>query len=329
MRSTLYTVTPNPALDLSGEVEGLVPNEKNYVSRERRDPGGNGINSARVATRLGARVTALGWMGGPTGAEIEALLEREGVRCEFTPIAGQTRVNVTVSNLGTHQQTRLTFPGPRVTPKEKEALLRRVRSLRAPGIFVVGGSLPQGCAPDFHLTLAREAHARGLGVVLDVPSKFLKKAVGGRGFAPLLVKPNEVELAEWWGKPLRTERALLDAAHAMAEHAALVCVSLAERGAWLVTRGHAWRGAAVKVRARGTVGAGDSMVGAMCVRLLHHGLTECEDVARLLRRSPGTELPRELQDVLRWGLAAGAATAEVSGTALASAAAIRKLTRRA
>ena len=75
----IYTLTPNPALDLWGHVAQITPNEKNYVFAERRDPGGNGINAARVIHRLGGRVTALGFLGGSVGAEIERLLDHEGV----------------------------------------------------------------------------------------------------------------------------------------------------------------------------------------------------------------------------------------------------------
>src|SRR3989338_8323134 len=94
----VYTVTPNPALDLSGHVSKIVPNEKNYVFRERRDPGGNGINVARVAARLGASTVALGLIGGSPGNEIATLLTQASVAHDFIKIRSTTRTNVTITN---------------------------------------------------------------------------------------------------------------------------------------------------------------------------------------------------------------------------------------
>src|SRR5690242_15734995 len=70
----IYTITPNPALDLGGVVDRLVPNEKSYVQDETRFPGGNAINAARIIKKLGQPVIASGFLGGGTGDEIEKLL---------------------------------------------------------------------------------------------------------------------------------------------------------------------------------------------------------------------------------------------------------------
>ncbi|MGZ3699061.1 MAG: 1-phosphofructokinase family hexose kinase, partial [Bdellovibrionota bacterium] len=194
---TLYTVTPNPALDVSGHVDRLLVNEKNYVHDERRDPGGNGINAARVARRLGARVLALGFLGGDAGEDIRKRLHEEGVPSAFTPIREHTRINVTVTNDADCKQTRLTFHGPQVRASECANLMSQIRKLHAPGILILGGSMPPGLPANFHGALARRGIARGLGVVVDVPAKLMKSVLG---LDLLLLKPNEVELAEFAGR---------------------------------------------------------------------------------------------------------------------------------
>src|SRR4051812_19529252 len=103
----IYSFTPNPALDLGGFVDEIIPNEKAYVDHESRAPGGNAINSARVMKRLGAPVVATGFLGGGIGDELKSLLDREKVNHHFIPIRESTRVNITVSNRKTHLQTRL------------------------------------------------------------------------------------------------------------------------------------------------------------------------------------------------------------------------------
>lgn len=326
----IYTLTPNPALDVSGIVDHLVPNEKNYVYEEQRDPGGNGINASRIAHRLGTPTLALGFVGGATGDELVNLLKREGVQSRFVRIGAFTRTNVVVCDSTTEQQTRLTFPGPRLTSTEIGSLLRQIRSLRGGGLLILGGSFPPGCPKDFHIQVARAARDADLGPIIDIPAKVLKTYLppkGGKSKAPLslFLKPNQTELEEWYGKPLKTDRALAQAAQVMAEHAGFIVVSLAARGAILATRERAWFFAAPKIRARGTVGAGDSMVGAIGTQLLKARMTSPERIRESLAKGG---LPDWLRDAIRWGLAAGAATAQVSGTSLAQPREIHRLVKR-
>jgi len=316
-KAVFYTLTPNPALDLSGHVKSIVPNEKNYVFDERRDPGGNGINAARIAHRLKAPTFALGFLGGPTGIEIQELLKREGVPFKFTPIKNNTRVNVTVTNDSDHKQTRLTFPGPEIATSECRTLYTQLTRLKKPGILAIGGSLPKGIAKGFHQQIAHQAHQHGLGVIVDVPGPLIQPVLGAKGFKALLIKPNQVELGEWSGSPVRGDAEIRGAARRMLAHAAIVCVSLAEEGALLVTSVGEWRGIPPQIEARGTVGAGDSMVGAMAAFLVKKGLTRPEQIKK------GCE--KILEDMLRWGLAGGAATAQVTGTRLADPKEIRRL----
>ena len=102
----------------------------------------------------------------------------------------------------------------------------------------------------------------------------------------------------------------------------MVCVSLAARGAFLITEEQTWFGQAPKIKARGTVGAGDSFVGAFTSRLAQAGIWTPD----LLDAPTHTKI---LPDALAWGLAAGAATAESVGTSLAKASNIRRLRKEA
>ena len=63
----IVTLTINPAIDASTSVEQLAPFHKMRCSPARRDPGGGGINVARVAKRFGADVCAIYTMGGTLG----------------------------------------------------------------------------------------------------------------------------------------------------------------------------------------------------------------------------------------------------------------------
>src|ERR1700740_169478 len=72
--SDIVTVTLNPALDISTSVDRVVDTRKLRCSPARRDPGGGGINVARVITRLGGRCAAVYLAGGSPGQALEQLL---------------------------------------------------------------------------------------------------------------------------------------------------------------------------------------------------------------------------------------------------------------
>jgi len=270
---------------------------------------------------MGGATEALGFIGGSTGKEITDLLAKEGVPSRFVKIQGHTRINVTVTNDSDFKQTRLTFPGPLISKSEILCLLKQIQRLKAPGMLVIGGSLPGGCPKDFHRQIIELAANRGLGTVVDVPARFLKPILARKSFNLLLLKPNQAEFEELLGHRFRSKIAIAKAAMELAEKVALVCVSLGEHGAIFATRHQAWFGKSPRIEARGTVGAGDSMVGAMTARISFFHLTP----SRNFLDEKFSIKSEAIQDIFSWGLAAGAATAEVEGTSLASFVRIRQL----
>src|SRR5262249_40643230 len=154
----------------------------------------------------GQSVIAGGFLGGEIGDEVEALLEREGVRCNFIRVLGNTRINVTVSEKNTHLQTRLSFPGPTLLPKEIKRLFRWVKNLSHPSLLVVGGSLPPGISPKAVRKMIEISHGKGIPCVVDVPGKTLKILLEckSKRAQPLLIKPNLIEFQELIGKRVKS-----------------------------------------------------------------------------------------------------------------------------
>ncbi len=296
----IFTLTPNPALDLGGVVAALVPNEKSYVHEETRFPGGNGINAARMIHKIGLKVVAGGFLGGGTGREVAALLKKEGIRTQFIPIAGSTRISVTVSSQKSHLQTRLSFPGPPVTQQELEKLSDWLDRIRPPAILVVGGSLPLGFSAATLKKILQRLQQKGVHLILDTPPRPLRTLLSCR---PLLIKPNLVEFRELTGQSVNSVRGVLKAARALQRWAQWVCVSSVEGGALLLHQDQAWFGQIPSLSVRTTVGAGDSMVGAMSAVFSKYP-PPIRDSANLG------------ESLLRWGLAAAAATLVTPGTRL-------------
>lgn len=298
----VITITPNPALDINGVVDAIKPDEKAYVHDEQRAPGGNAINVARILSRFQVPVIASGFLGGATGDELLGLLKKEKVPVDFVRVKESTRINITVSNRQNHRQTRLSFAGPQISSSEKSKLLRRVRSHRSAGILVIGGSLPPGYKISDLKKLIAIAHQRKMKVVVDCP---------GTTFADLkvknilLIKPNLEEFQAMTRSKVKTIREVYKKAQSMLDRCEYVCVSSVEGGALLVTKEGAFFGRIPKIKIHSTVGAGDSMVASMVAQL-----------------AKGNTSP---QDILRWGLAASAATLSERGTQLGQAEAIQKL----
>lgn len=292
----IYTVTLNPALDISGTVEELIPNEKSYVSNEIHTPGGNGINAAIIAHRLGAKVRATGLLGGSNGEEIMKLLDKTKLRHDFVAIAGNTRMNLTVSNCKTHKQTRLSFPGPKIRPRELKKMDEYFKTLTKSDMAVIGGSLPPGVTPKYIGKLVKALNKRGVMCLVDMPGNIMQEVLPA---LPYFIKPNLIEFQDLVGKKVETIDSILPLVRKLNEKVPLVCVSSVEGGAILVNKDEAWFGKIPKVKIKSTVGAGDSMVGAIAAQLAKNEKTP-------------------LKELLRMGLAASCATLTEEGMVLGS-----------
>ena len=298
----ILTVTFNPALDVSGVVENLVPNEKSYVFDEVHMPGGNGINAGIIAHRLGAYVELSGFLGGANGEEIRELLKKETVDHEFIPIKGRTRMNLTVSNRHDHQQTRLSFPGPEIRKLELKKIEEKIKTLTDRDILVLGGSLPPGVNPSCVLKLVKLAGRKNIKTMVDMPGYLLREVIEGK---PLFIKPNLIEFQGLTGKKVTSIKGVMTEAKKLLNKVPLICVSSVEGGALLISKREVWFGKIPPVKIYSSVGAGDSMVGAM---------------ASLLKKN--NEVSGK--DLMQIGLAASCATLTEKGLTLGSEKEIHK-----
>lgn len=301
----MLTVTLNPALDIAFEVQRVEPERKLHGRNQLVEPGGGGVNVARVATELGATCPAYILVGGPTGERLLSLLVREGIDTEAIWISGTTREDVTVSESSTGRHYRFVLPGPTVTHRELAELADLLQHRAgAEELAVVSGSLPEGTnAPEF-AALLRSLRAAGAQLVVDTSGPALQAAAET---GTLLMKPSRRELAEVSGHALETERDIELAARqllAMGPNRHVV-VSLGGAGAVLVSNDVSTRRYhAPLVDVVSTVGAGDSLVSAVSVAL---------------------DRGADVVEAARWGVAAGTATTTLPGTGLCRRAEVERL----
>jgi 1-phosphofructokinase family hexose kinase len=295
----IFTFTPNPALDISGTIDKLVADEKSYVSEEIRSPGGNGINAARIARRLGAEVKASGLLGGMTGEELKSMLDRESLSHEFVSISGSTRFNLTVSSRKTLKQTRLSFPGPEIKGSELKKLLELIEGLSTEHVVVLGGSLPQGVKALHFAKIIRSLRKRGVLCLVDMPGPILKDVISSR---PFFIKPNLTEFQQLIDRKVESLDKVLARVRELNALVPLICVSSVEGGAILVTKKGGWFGKIPKVKIQSTVGAGDSMVGGIAYYLWKH------DVPAMAEERREAFIQEHGEALLRLALGAACAT---------------------
>jgi 1-phosphofructokinase family hexose kinase len=290
VRTSVATLTLNPAIDRLLEVERLSEGDANRVVHEKHYAAGKGIDGARVIHTLGGTPLSVALQGGVTGRELKLRLRREGVRSLFIAIPGETRTNIVLYDRATSRQYVLNAAGPNAAPGAFENAILALRK-EQPGAVIAAGSLPVHLPLDAYLTLIGQLHP--LPVFLDTDGEPLALALAGK---PAGIKPNRREAERLLGNTITTDADALAAAAALAAKGIChVILSLGKAGAVLAHEGKLWRGHSPKVNALSSVGAGDALLAAYVYKL------QC-----------GLPPP----EALRWGLAAGAASALRPGTEL-------------
>ena len=292
----------NPAVDVSTSVKKMLPFTKMRCAQAQRDPGGGGINVARVLGRLGTGATAIYPAGGATGQLLATLVEREGVPSIVIPTLNDTREDITIFDETTREQFRLVFPGALLSDREWQQCLASIAGIApAPTFVIASGSLPAGVPHDFFGRVAQTSNARSRTIV-DTSGPFLKAALEAGVY---LIKPNLREFKELAGITSADEAALVEAGRRLFDRYRLeiIALSMGPAGALLITRDMALRANGLPIEPISVSGAGDSFLGAMLWSLVNgHGLEialrygVAGGSAALL--NPGTELCRP-EDVHR------------------------------
>ena len=269
--TTALVLALNPSIDAEWRVDDVLWEEKNNVHSERRWAGGKGINVARWLKQLGGKPQLFLPLGGQTGVELAGYLRGEKLPANIIPLREPTRVNVILTTKG-GRQMRFNPLGPKLSSREWRRILKGVKqelarsSLRkktAEPLLVLSGSLPRGVPVTAYAQFIRLAHRYGVKTLLDCDGSVLAAAIKAR---PFLVKPNEHELAQWWGKPLRTETDILHAARALSGvMRGWVLVSRGARRSLLLNAAEGYQNFAVprRVPPRNTVGAGDALLAGV------------------------------------------------------------------
>lgn len=284
----IVTITLNPSLDRTLDVDRLERGSVLRTSAPTIEAGGKGVNVTRALSANGIPSIAVLPVGGGEGAELSQLLELAGVSARLVPVSGRTRSNITICEAdGT--VTKLNEPGPPIAADEFEALISVVSSAVSAGDWVlISGSVPPEFTSQQVSALADSLTGRNVSLAIDTSGDALVASLAAR---PRLIKPNRAELAEISGRELRSISEVIDAAKGVRDRGVeIVLVSLGADGAVLVGPDEVIVGESHVDHPRSTVGAGDSFLAGFLSRF---SADETDSSAALL-------------EALAWGAAAAA-----------------------
>jgi 1-phosphofructokinase len=254
----IVTLTLNPSVDRTVEVEALARGEVMRALGVRVDPGGKGINVSRALATHGRPTRAVVTVGGAEGEHLVALLRDTGIEIVPVRIQGAIRSNITVVEPdGT--TTKFNEPGAELSPDELNAVFTAVKdAVESADWLVASGSLPPGTPAGVYADLVRSLATSGICVAVDTSGPALEAVLPA---GPSLVKPNRDELAEVTGRPMLTIADVVEAASRLRDlGAGAVLASLGEQGAVLVDDEGAIHGVTPAVPPLSSVGAGDAML---------------------------------------------------------------------
>lgn len=281
----IVTVTMNPAIDKTVDIDALERGGLNRIHHVELDAGGKGINVSKTIHALGGESVATGFIAGSTGKIIRSVMDEWKIENDFIEVSGETRTNTKVFEKS-GELTELNEPGPVVGEKDVQALLNKLEGYAGPGtLFVLAGSIPKGVDKDIYRRIIELAHRKGAKALLDADGELFTNALEA---GPDIIKPNKVELEQYADMDyIASEQELLAVAEKLMEKGiSTIAVSMGKSGAIFLQEGHKVKCPGLKVKAHSTVGAGDAMVAALSYSW-SAGLSQVDTVKMCMAVSAG------------------------------------------
>ena len=302
----IITLTVNPAIDRNVSVDKLVFDDRAYILSTRESAGGRGINASCVLHSFGAQTLAIAVCGGRAGKRLEEFIQKCTFPSELVRVRNEIRTNMTLADKQ-GLAIKLNELGPALSAAEIGRLERAtIAHLEKASWLLLCGSLPPGVPNDFYARLVAAAKKAGVRTLVDADGEPLEAAIEA---GPTVVTPNQPEAERLLSRALITRSQFQEAAeriHAMGAES--VVLSLGARGAvGLAKEGTLYEAVPPRVEALCPIGAGDALAAAF---------------AWAMESNSG------FPEALRWGVAAGTASARLPGVAFASKAQTEEIYRK-
>ncbi|WP_018249531.1 1-phosphofructokinase [Orenia marismortui] len=301
----IITLTLNPAVDKTVKISKFTLGTLNRIKAVRKDAGGKGINVSKVISELGGETKAFGFIGGSSGGFIKESLSKLSIYHNFTLVKDDTRTNLKIIDINNKQETEVNEPGPQITNIELCKLEKDLLdSIDQNDLIIMGGSLPQGLPQNTYASLIEEVQSKGAKVILDTSNKPL---IEGLKAKPYLVKPNLDELETLFNKRLDSIDKIVESGKKLYQQGIkIVVISLGGEGSIVISKEGVWKIRPPKVKVASTIGAGDTLVGSLSLKL-NEGV--------------------DLKEALLYATAASASTVTKAGTQICSKEEVKNLVK--
>lgn len=268
----------NPCLDKTIYLDEFLPYGLNRSVCSRLDPGGKGINVARILNNFGIKPIILGFIASRGSSFLTDWLNTSDIEYYMQEIQDEIRTNLKIVDQKAGLTTEINMPGleisPYITGKLKEDLFLLMPKL---DILVLSGYLPKGVPNSFYAECIAEAKKQKVKTVLDTDGEALSLGVKEMPYA---VKPNLNELKTLFGRTFSDAEDVAKAAvQLVSKGIEKVIISMGEKGAVVADNKNIYKTEVWPINVKSTVGAGDSMVGAFVYGLLQNMGTA--DIAKL------------------------------------------------
>jgi 1-phosphofructokinase family hexose kinase len=292
----IVTLTLNPAIDHTIGVDHLAFEDRAYIQSSSESAGGRGINSSRVIQSFGGETLALTISGGATGERLLGYLKDADFRSRAVAVRNEIRTNLTITDQR-GLTVNLNETGPELSAAEVGKVERSVvRALDRAKWLLLCGSIPPGVPPSFYARLIGLARKKRVHTLLHASGEALREGVAAR---PSVVTPNQTEAERLVERSLLTRTHYLDAAEEIRRMGPdVVMLSLASRGAVAACSSGLYEAIPPPIEAVCPIGSGDALTAGYAWRMNQPRAT--------------------VSDALRWGVAAGTASALQPGMAFAS-----------
>lgn len=260
----LLSVTLNPSVDISYQLDQFVLDDVNRVTDVKKTAGGKGLNVARVAHLLGVDVLSTGVLGGSLGDYIEKQLEQDGMKYSFLHTNQEARNCIAI--LHENMQTEILESGPLLTKNEQDQFLSHFEGLLSNvRIVTISGSIVKGFTNDVYSQMIRLANEKNIPVILDTSGKVLEESLKNKEALPFLIKPNITELSQLLGQEVTNEPSTLKRvlSDPLFEGIPWIVISQGADGAF-VKHGEIFYDVTIpKIEVVNPVGSGDSTVAGL------------------------------------------------------------------
>jgi 1-phosphofructokinase family hexose kinase len=276
-------------------VDRLVFEDRAYIQSRTDSAGGRGINASRVLHCFGAKTLAILTSGGANGERLQKLAAKSGFPVKVVPIKNEIRVNLTITDRQ-GLAVKLNELGPSITKEELTRVEKTVESrLESASWLMLCGSIPPGVSPDFYTKLIRVARERKVKTLLDTDGEALLRGVEA---GPTVVTPNQPEAERLLNRGLITRAQFMEAvARIKVMGAESVLLSLGSRGVIAVDEHQLLEVIPPRIEAVSPICSGDALAAAFVW---------------------AANKKKDFADCVRWGVAAGTASARLPGTEFAT-----------